>query len=58
MTRSDKAGDEHMGKFVFCKQHHYAHSTGWCTVPADQKVPLKAETEQEALKEAEELGHR
>ena len=50
------AGDEHLGKFVFCTQHHYAHSTGWCTVRPEDKVPLKSETHEEAIKEAAELG--
>lgn len=26
--------------FVYCASHHSVHSTGWCTVGIDQKVPL------------------
>jgi len=51
-----KAGDEHMGAFVYCKQHCRPHSTGWCTVDAADKVPLKATTRQDAYAEAVRLG--
>lgn len=53
---NNSVGDEHLGKFVFCKQHCYVHSTGWCTVSLDQKIPLKSETKKEAIKEAQDLG--
>lgn len=52
------AGDEHMGLWVYCKQHCRPHSTGWCTVSPEDKVPLKAQTQAEAYIEAKEMGHR
>lgn len=51
-----KAGDEHMGQFVYCKQHCRPHSTGWCTVDAKDKIALKALTLKEAYEEAAKLG--
>lgn len=45
------AGDEHMGAFVYCTQHLRPHSTGWCTVAAQDKKPLKATTAEEAYAE-------
>lgn len=50
------AGDEHMGRFVYCKQHVGPHSTGWCTVSASDKIPLQAETLGEAYAEVEAMG--
>lgn len=48
------AGDEHMGNFVYCKQHHYVHRTGWCTVSPDEKVSVPVLTEHQA----QEIGRR
>lgn len=53
---SQKAGDEELGKWVYCKQHLRPHSTGWCTVPPDQKVALQAETHDDAYKEVRAIG--
>ena len=51
-ARAQLSGDEHMGEYVFCKQHLYTHTTGWCTVPADQKIALKARNIRDAEAEA------
>ena len=40
MTKNKPAGDEHMGKFVYCIQHVRVHATGWCTVDEHNKVAL------------------
>lgn len=40
--------DSHLGKFVYCIQHMRVHSTGWCTVEEDNKIPLPKETLSEA----------
>jgi hypothetical protein len=53
---SKPAGDEHMGKWVYCKQHLNVHSTGWCTVYPTEKIALKAETEAEAFEEVRANG--
>lgn len=50
------AGDEHLGKFVYCKQHVGPHATGWCTVRAEEKIPLKATNIKEAGVEVRALG--
>lgn len=50
------AGDEHMGRFVYCKQHVGPHSTGWCTVSASDKIPLQADNREEAYAEAKAMG--
>lgn len=49
-------GDEHLGKFVFCNEHLYAHSTGWCTVSPLRKIPLQAQTHEDAILEAQQKG--
>jgi hypothetical protein len=46
-----KSGDSHLGAWVYCKQHLRPHSTGWCTVHADEKIPLDAKTREEAYEE-------
>lgn len=56
LVSEEKAGDEHMGKFVYCKQHCGVHSTGWCTVSPDQKVALESVTPFDAREEAKKLG--
>lgn len=48
---SKPAGDEHLGKWVYCTQHVRPHETGWCTVPPDMKFPLAATTQEEAVRE-------
>lgn len=50
------AGDEHLGKFVYCQQHLRVHATGWCTVSERDKVPLHGDTIQEAVRQAKDLG--
>lgn len=61
------AGDEHLGKFVYCHSHRTPHSTGWCTVPVDSptctgaqgtasKIGLKAQTLEEAFAEVRAMG--
>jgi hypothetical protein len=49
--KNNKAGDEHLGAFVYCRQHVGPHSTGWCTVSADDKIPLNAKNIEEAYAE-------
>jgi len=58
MSEKEKAGDEHMGAYVYCRQHVHCHSTGWCTVSADDKIPLKATTHIEAVEECKANGWR
>lgn len=50
------AGDEHMGRFVYCKAHVSPHSTGWRTVPPDDKIPLKAQIDKDAFAGARAMG--
>lgn len=38
-------------KYVYCSQHCRVHDTGWCTVSNLDKIPLLAETPEEAEKE-------
>jgi hypothetical protein len=40
-------------KFVYCRSHCRVHSTGWCTVPVLDKIPLLSQTEAEANEEWE-----
>lgn len=56
MTVEKPAGDEHLGQFVYCKQHLRPHSTGWCTVHASDKVALKATTSEAAYDEVRANG--
>lgn len=51
----NKAGDEHLGLYVYCQQHVGPHVTGWCTVNANQKISLKATTFKEAFKEVKSM---
>jgi hypothetical protein len=53
---SNPAGDEHMGAFVYCASHLRSHSTGWCTVSAEDKIPLGVTTPDEAHSMCERLG--
>jgi len=56
MSDEKPAGDEHMGAWVYCNQHLRPHTTGWCTVRAPSKIPLKATTGEEAYAECKERG--
>lgn len=51
-------GDEHMGMYVYCKSHLGPHSTGWCTVPATDKIALKAMSFASAVIEVRAMGLR
>lgn len=42
--------------WVYCNQHLRPHLTGWCTVPARNKVKLDATTEDAAHAECEAKG--
>ena len=42
--------------YVYCMQHLGVHSTGWCAVPADQKIPLDVETREQGYVLARERG--
>ncbi len=48
--------DQHLGKFCYCNQHLAPHPTGWCTIPASDKVALKAENYSDAVIECRQLG--
>lgn len=50
------AGDEHLGKFVYCGQHLNPHETGWCTVDVMDKLPLRAQTQEDAVAECRHFG--
>ena len=50
------AGDEHMGKFVYCKSHVGPHSTGWCTVGPGNKIALKAQSRDDAYAEVRSMN--
>ncbi len=51
-----RAGDEHLGKYVYCKQHVAVHTTGWCMAEACEKVGLGADSLSDAIMEAELCG--
>ena len=42
--------------YEYCKSHLGAHSTGWCTVRDDRRVPLTATTGKAALDEVRSHG--
>ncbi len=44
--------------FVYCNQHLRPHLTGWCTVPARNKIKLKATNHVEAGLECKEMGYK
>lgn len=54
----NRAGDEHMGAWVYCASHVGPHSTGWCTVRCEDKRPLKATNRADAVAEVKALGWR
>ncbi|MFM7009089.1 MAG: hypothetical protein ACKO0Z_07105 [Betaproteobacteria bacterium] len=42
--------------WVYCKSHLRPHDTGWCTVPASDKIALEAKTYADAVEECNERG--
>ena len=38
----------HTHRYEFCTQHLAVHTTGWCTVPEELKIPLQGQSEAEA----------
>jgi hypothetical protein len=42
--------------YEYCKSHLGPHSTGWCTVDDDRRVPLKAKSLAEAMHYCIEQG--
>lgn len=50
------AGDEHMGRWVYCSQHARPHRTGWCTVDPIDKVGLHVRDEESAYAKCRHLG--
>lgn len=46
-----------MGDFVYCTQHLRVHSTGWCGVSPEDKLPLEAKDIADAIVEAKEKGY-
>lgn len=53
-----KAGDEHLGAWIYCKQHLRPHTTGWCTVDPSDKIPLDSTNWEDALKECVTKGFK
>lgn len=43
-------------KYVYCMSHLGVHSTGWCGVGCDQKIPLDVETREQGYELAQERG--
>lgn len=56
MTIEKPVSDEHLGTFVYCRQHLRPHSTGWCTVNSSDKIALKATTSEAAYDEVRANG--
>lgn len=50
-TKQDIEDTKWGTKFCYCSQHIRVHGTGWCSVAARQKIPLHADTLEEAEKE-------
>lgn len=46
------------GRWVYCTQHVNPHTTGWCTVPAREKILLDATERGEAVAECRQKGYR
>ena len=44
------------GVLIYCRQHLGPHFTGWCTVPATEKVKLEARTLEQAAGECRRKG--
>lgn len=44
------------GAWVYCRQHLRPHTTGWCTVRADEKVPLDVSSQEAAYDECRRRG--
>lgn len=45
-------------RWVYCSQHVRPHTTGWCTVSVNDKVPLDAKDRETAFAEARSKGFR
>lgn len=45
------------GIWIYCKQHHTPHLTGWCTVRNEEKILLNATTYDDAIKECKQKGY-
>lgn len=56
MDEPKLVGDEHMGAWVYCKQHLRSHATGWCTVDASDKIALEAKDGPTAREECRAKG--
>lgn len=48
--------DTELGAFVYCRSHVRPHATGWCSVSAGEKIPLRARTSEEAYAEVRAYG--
>lgn len=48
--------DNELGDWVYCRSHVRPHTTGWCTVPNRDKVPLNATSYMDAVAEARSRG--
>ena len=48
--------DVALGAYVYCKSHVGPHSTGWCGVGLDNKMPLDADSPEAAFQECKRLG--
>lgn len=56
MSNPEPTEDAKWGtKFCYCSQYLRVHGTGWCTVGANQKIPLHGETIEDAEKELERI---
>lgn len=51
-----EVNDTHLGPYVYCGSHVGPHLSGWCTVPAHDKLGLPAETDAEANEWVKALG--
>lgn len=57
----DRTEDERVfgpAAYVYCKSHLRPHGTGWCTVPASDKVLLSAKSYEDACAEARQKGFK
>ena len=44
------------GAWVYCRQHVKPHQTGWCSIPAYDKIGLGVRTAEEAYAKCEAWG--
>ncbi len=56
MTEDEKAFGA--DAWVYCKSHVGPHSTGWCSVSADNKIKLDAKSREDAVAECVSRGLR